>query len=97
MATHECKVLVEMATDAGLPEFMRKRALLVKSPTPPIFKPEKRPKLDEEESKKLDCPPRILSKFEEAYRIGQGQQFQLEVRAEARPEGKFLWIQYILI
>jgi hypothetical protein len=89
MAWHESKVLVEIPPDAasGLPEFMRKRSLLAKSPTPPIFKPEKRPKLDEAESKKLACPPKIITHFDEAYRIAEGQQFVLEVEAEARPEG----------
>ena len=75
MATFECRVLVEVPpqSDQDLPEFMqRSRALLLKSPTPPpIFKPEKQ-RLTKEESdavKRMDIAPKIISEFEDVYRL----------------------------
>ncbi|CAK5114277.1 unnamed protein product [Meloidogyne enterolobii] len=97
MATYECRVLVEVPpqSDQDLPEFMqRSRALLLKSPTPPpIFKPEKqRPTKEESEAvKRIDIAPKIISEFEEVYRIGENMPFELDVKAEARPEAQFQW------
>ncbi|CAK5119259.1 unnamed protein product [Meloidogyne enterolobii] len=97
MATFECRVLVEVPpqSDQDLPEFMqRSRALLLKSPTPPpIFKPEKqRPTKEESEAvKRIDIAPKIISEFEEVYRIGENMPFELDVKAEARPEAQFQW------
>uniref|UniRef100_A0A914MZ47 Ig-like domain-containing protein n=1 Tax=Meloidogyne incognita TaxID=6306 RepID=A0A914MZ47_MELIC len=97
MATYECRVLVEVPpqSDQDLPEFMqRSRALLLKSPTPPpIFKPEKQRQTKEESDavKRIDIAPKIISEFEEVYRIGENMPFELDVKAEARPEAQFQW------
>lgn len=95
MATFECQVLVEVPpqSDQDLPEFMqRSRALLLKSPTPPpIFKPEKQRTTKEESEavKRMEIAPKIVNEFEEVYRLGENMPFDLEVLAEARPEGFF--------
>ncbi|KAL7078668.1 hypothetical protein ACQ4LE_002642, partial [Meloidogyne hapla] len=97
MATYECRVLVEVPpqNDQDLPEFMqRSRALLLKSPTlPTIFKLEKqRPTKEESDAvKRIDIAPKIISEFEDVYRIGENMPLELEVKAEARPEAQFQW------